>query len=456
MRDITFKRLDIFLGMRIQAPTGTKREKLRPSVRNNALHFLLSNLKFQDHIAKADILSQSKTVRALFQGISEDPSHVVLEILDSLRRSVVLDDTLARKYKSKLLTDWALSQLAYLYEYPEDDAAHEKSLSIKNAVNSFLLYVCTTVDRGVLVEQHGWYPPGTEGFNTEYERIGSEFDSKRSEREPIYTEKVPVRNVTLANFLQGLRPYASPYHLNLMVAIFTAAPELVADYFLKKKNFSFEPRISATWIGYSAFLFSTVQLAPPTFMGDHPPPVTIVLESILPQPLSQKTLTRCLNQKIELVKFFAARLVVIAMQKLERVLTVWHGKHDPRWSSSSSRLLGGFCQRCPELKHAISAFRGLPGGHVIFSEALLRMISMYYEITPQLAMREKFDVSVPLTAALAHHIGEEHGLSSKGFQFLQLDHLLEIARRSPDMVWWHKSGEFRFILVNNCLLSLCR
>ncbi|MCJ1405313.1 hypothetical protein MMC11_008540 [Xylographa trunciseda] len=437
-RDVTFKRLDIFLSMGYQSQSSVKGDKPRPSVRSNALQYVLSNLRFQDHTTKEDILSQLKLVRAVFHSISEDPSVIILDILDSLKKFVVLDSLIGRKYKSRLFSEWNLSQIARLYDYQEAAGIQKSGPTVADVVHDFLLFVCTTIDRGVMLEQNDWYPPGTEVPAKDTYNDPLLLIVEQSDTQEKFTNTVPVRNTTLASFMQGLRPYANSYHRELALAIFRNAPELVADYFFKKKTFLFEPKLSATWIGYSAFLFSSVQLPIPRKIYDWPPPVSIVLENILPQPLNQKVLTRCINQRAEIVTFFAVRLLTAAFQKMERLLALWTARKQEIWTKASSHLLEGFCRRCPELKHVIMASRSISEIHIMLREALLRLMAMYYKITPQLALNEKFDISTMLVDALNQVHQTQGGIMNNSMQSLELDHLLEIARRSPEMSWWHK------------------
>ncbi|MCJ1383857.1 hypothetical protein MMC17_006971 [Xylographa soralifera] len=437
-RDVTFKRLDIFLSIGNQSPSTVNGNKTRTSVRSNALYYVLSNLRFQDQATKEDILNQPKLVRAIFQSISEDPREMIINVLDSLRKSVILDSSLRRKYKSMLLSEWTLSQIVRLYDYQEAARIEEGNTTVADAAHGFLLFVCTTIDHGVLVEQNDWYPPGTETLTKDRDNDSPLLDIEQSDTLDKYTSRVPVRNTTLASFMQGLRPWANSYHRILALAIFNTAPELVADYFFKKKTFSFEPKLSATWIGYSAFLYSSVQLPLPSIRYGWPPPVLIVLESILPQPLNQKILTRCINQKAEIASFFAIRLLIVAFQKIERLLALWTTRQEERWTRAGLHLLAGFCQRCPELKHVIAASRSISEDHIMLREVLLRLIALYYKITPQLALNEKLDISSMLVNALKQTHQPRGGTLDHGMHFLELDHLLEIARRSPDMSWWHK------------------
>ena len=442
-RDTTFKRLETFLNMRSLTRLSVKAGQRKPSVRSNALRFLFANFRYQDRAAKTDILSQMKLSQAIFQGIKDDPLDTILDVFDSVKETVLLDDSLSRTAKSRLLTDQSLVRIAALQDYVEDNATKKELQSVHGSAYSFLIFVCTTLDHGALIAQTGWFPTVSNAKKTDTE------DTNALDYQIRYKEKVPVRNTKLATLLQSLRPFASTFDRKLALAIFAAAPELVADYFFKKKSFSFDPKLSATWIGYSAFLFSVTQL-PISEALSHtraetlPPPVTIVIESILPQPMTQRALTRCLNQKSDLIAFFAVRLMVMAFSKLDAILQDFRSSNrGTKWKKAASALIKLFCQRCPELKHVIAAFRSCHIEKTVLRESLTHLLALYYHVTPHLALDEKFVVSIALMDQLATRTPALDA-STMNMQHLDLDHLLEIAYRSPDMDWFQKSGKFCF------------
>ena len=452
-RDFTFKRLDILLGFRRPSTEGAAHDRRKPSIRYNAVRFLLANLKFQDQAAKSDILSQGKIIRALFKDLREDSTEVITDILDVITRHVVHDESLPKNIKTRFLTDAVLGRIATLYNYEADpEELHENQKPIDKAAHEFLLLVCTTENLGALVTQSGWYPPyadtdslqagdtdGSDYINLGLESFGS------SEK---YHERVPVRNSTLASFLQDLRPYANIMQSELALAIFKAAPELVADYFLKKRTFTLDPKLTPTWLGYSAFVYSTVQLPVPEYYGRRdgyatiPPPAAIVIENILPQPLTQKVLKRCLNQNEKLITFFAVRLLTVALEKLEQVLRMFRssGSHASIWEQASTRLIAEFCRRSPEMKDVIAVFRDVGENDAQQREAIANLMVLLYRVVPQIALEEKFDISLALLNLLNRFDEPTRDREDSNFRFRELGHLLQIAHQSPDMRWWHKPG----------------
>ena len=457
-REFTFKGLARNLGLSRASSGNLEEDRRKPSIRTNSLRYVLANLRFQSAANKSDVLTQRDVISAIFRDLGHDSPDIVSSLLHHLKQYVVLDDALHKGPKARLLTEWTLGRIATLYDY-EQDAQHGLPVQppIHVQAHEFLLLVCTTPDKGVLRARSGWYPPGSDrDTNDEYNDFehpdAIDLGLESVQLSGRLQERLSIRNTTLARFSPFLRPYASALQSQLLIEIFKAAPELVADYFFRKTTFNLDPKLTTTWIGYSAFVFSTVQIPVPKFFGQpegyakRPPPISIVLENIIPQPLNQKILTRCLNHSSSLIAFFAVRLLVMAFQKLQEVLQGFRhaSLHYPLvWEQGSSRLITAFCRRCPRMKDVITVFRRVSSrdGTQMQREAITRLLIMYYRCIPQVALDEKFDVSAALADVLTGLEQKKEAGEDSEMRLLELDHLLSIARHSPDMRWWHKLGE---------------
>lgn len=456
--DVIFKRLETFLTMRNTSITKISDGQLRPSIRTNALRFLFANLRLQDRITKTAILSQARVFRAVFQDIEADPPTVISEILNALKTEVLSDQNVSQITKNRLFTDWTLNRIASLYGFHGyGNSSEHESINVQELAHSFLLHLCTTVDHGILIAPHEFQSQG--GIDVEEESSPVDLSAQVAAQKSRKAR--PIKNTVLASFLQGLRPYANVLQSELSVAIFRAAPELLADYFLKKKSFSFEPKLTATWIGYSMFLLSTILL--PAYEGHfigsdqrRPiplPPVHLIIESILPQPLTQKNLTRCLNQSINLITFLVIRILIAALRKLTKSLELLRiggqidtANNSDLWRKTHSELIIEFCKRCPNVKYVITVFRRCPKDSHLMKEAITHLLAMYYKVLPQSTLEEKFDISLAISGALQDD-QESKEASSKGLNFyaLYINNLLEIAQLSPNMRWWHKSGALLYL-----------
>ncbi|KAI0406175.1 ribosome 60S biogenesis N-terminal-domain-containing protein [Xylaria palmicola] len=455
-RTNTFKSLARNMGLRY---IGDGREDpKRPSVRTNAMRLLLSCLKLLHTEAKRDLLLQKDIVAALMRYLRDDPPFLIYEVLDVLKTSVVQDKKLPKDIKIKILNTHSLTRIASLYGYPEEpgrseDGTDTKHLSVEDAAHGLLLATCTDSAVGICRSEQGYYP---EGVLPDALVLGTEgaghldFGLDSIPWINKFGNEVPVRNKLLAEFIESLRPWSSTKQSELLLAIFRASPELVACYFIHKKAFTFDPKLSATWIGYAALLYSVIQLPIPQFFGwsnsypGAPPPTSVVLDNIVPPPMTQKAVIRCLTNKSRLVSFYAVRLLVLALGKLGRALEMHReASTSPNsiWQEASRRLVDDFYQRIPDMKDVINYYRTLQNEDLLQREAASRLILLYYEFIPQLALKAKFDVSPILLASIRRVEASTESSGDRALSLLELEHLCAIAKYSPSMRWFARTPE---------------
>jgi nucleolar pre-ribosomal-associated protein 1 len=451
-RDITFKRLEIFLTPNKAQSEDNTDDSKKSTLRRNAQRYVLANLRFLPSAAKADFIEQHKIIRAFLEYIRRDSRDVVIDIMKAIDRDIAQDPSVPRNSKTKFFNRWNLERLVTLYGYDKDsDASDSEDFAVANELHRLLLQICTIPEMGVLLPQSGWYPSGLDPDASLTEDDGCidlGLDS------PVYQDKfwetVPVRNGTLSALIQVLRPDSDTLQTELLLTIFKAAPELVADFFTKRIMFTSDPKATPSWLGESAFLFSTVQLPVPTNCGwrektpSLPPPISVVIESILPRPLTQKVMARCLNQNTDVVTLFAVRILTIAFRKLQAVLKVFnldHGRHQQFWDQASSKLVAEFCRRCPSMKDVILTFKRTAKDDLQQQEAVMELLSMFYEVVPSMAFEESFDVTLIMVDVLTQL--EQPGLSTENSEQLVslLQNTLSIANRSASMRWWQQPGE---------------
>ncbi|CAK7221156.1 hypothetical protein SCUCBS95973_004401 [Sporothrix curviconia] len=448
----------------------------RTSVRTNAVRFFLASLTFLHPEAKAELLSQREMVNSLTKTIKDDPPHLVHDILSTLREHVLKDKKLPRSARIKTFNSSTLIRLASLYTYGHDSGSTSASastkitnkLSVSDTAHQLLLHVCTSSSVGVLREQAGYYPQGVEPnagaapppttttttttttCEADDEDLRLDAGLDRIVWMDKFVNEVPVFNFALSDLIPNLRPWSSTRQSELLISIFQAAPELVAWYYVERKNFTFEPKISATWVGYAALLFNTILVDIPAYFGHKstyarvPPPTSVALDNILPRPLSQKTMSRCLTHRSKLIPFFAVRLLVVAMEKLRLALRMHREaaqKHplELLWKQSERRFVDEFCRRCPPMKDVINAYRNAAEDDLLFREAVSRVLRLYYEVVPQVALNAKFDVSLHLFAAIRQADEHQGSAEDKTVKLMELENLLAIAGYSPGMQWFSKA-----------------
>lgn len=456
-RHTTFKRLEVFLTPNKAQLENAEDDSSKSTLRRNAQRYVLANLRFQQASAKNDILEQHKMIRALFEYVRKDSRDIVLDIIRASERDVAQDASLSRQAKTKFFSRWNLERLVTLYGYPEENS---EEMSIPDAVHKVLMTVCTKPELGVLLPESGWYPNGSDPESVPTEDDACiELGLDSAVHVDKYRESVPVRNGTLSYLIQTLRPDVNSSQIQLLVAIFKVAPELIADYFTKKTMFIADPKPTPSWMAESALLFSTVQLRVPANCGwkdklpAMPPPVSVVIENILPRPLTQKILTRCINQNAEIVTLFAVRILTIAFNKLRAVLKIFnadHGSSQTFWNQATDKLVAEFCRRCPAMKDVILLYRRTDKDDLSQQEAVAELLACFYEVVPDIALEELFDVSLVLVDILKR-LGTPDLNSDDSESLLgQLQSALKIAQQSASIRWWQQPGEWLCLILPSC------
>ncbi|KAL2761140.1 hypothetical protein ACRALDRAFT_1078420 [Sodiomyces alcalophilus JCM 7366] len=449
-RDFTFAAFARNLEVRNSTDSGPE-DPTKPSVRTNAIKLLMTCLKFLPGDAKKELLMQKEVVSHLTFLLKDDPPYLIVDMLQTLKKHVLMDDQVAREVKFRTFGIKTLDRLAGLYTYRHDEEAQGRP-SVKDAVHDFLTHACTTPGAGILYTGTGLYPKDAEDGITQDVKDSDDFALERVGWLDKYRDEVPVANFVLNEFIQKTRPWSSLRHSELMVAIFGAAPELVASYFLANSAFSFEPKLSMTWIGYAAFIFNTVQLPIPRYFGNRsryhriPPPTLVLLGNILPAPLKQKDLVRSLSHDSNLISFFAIRILILALQKLREALRMHReaaegASNKSIWEAAARRLLDEFCQRIPDMKEVTKCYKAIPTEeNVLQREAASRLLLLYYEVIPQMALMANYDVSSSLLDALSRlHNNKTSDPQEQALGLMELENLLAIAGYSPGMRWFSKA-----------------
>ncbi|KAK6515259.1 hypothetical protein TWF506_007602 [Arthrobotrys conoides] len=412
----------------------------RPSVRTVFVRFILSFFRHGTHNIKTDIMGLRTFTTPLFKYIRQDTAAVIDEVLTVFRDNIIADQQISRSSKTNYLNDWSLGRLAELCYRDDPINPEAPDRTVADVVLEFLGGVCTTPGNGVCFKDNGWYN-------------GSKSDALEK------TGKQQVNNRILLGLLKSLRPYSNTYHLRLLIAVFTAAPELVAAYFNENTAFTFDPKLTATWIGLSSVLLETIQIPVPEGFGysggdgvpSSPPPVRNTTENILPQQVNRAVLTKCLGFNNNFVRFIAVRILNAAFAKLAAVLDVMGRMAEELidgsvWAKGAYDLVDEFSKKVPEVGVVVSVFNQMKEDASLQREAGSRLLKNYYEYLPSIVGavsagsggKGGFDFG-PAFGRVLVKIGE-----SKGFEALEVKHCLHLAKLLPETKWWAKPAAAKF------------
>ena len=473
--DFTVKELPRNLEVKNAAEKSINEDPARPSVRTMSVRFFLSFLQNGEPSVRNEMLGLRSWITPLFKHLKTDTAPTVCDLLDCMATKVLAEKDIPRATKTNAFNEWILSHIFSLHsrqdpaklpsrnakggggkegedkekEKEKEEEKEEKPLA--SVVYEFLLKACTQKGSGICFPDRGWYPPGN------------------SENGGEWRTPPRVCNRILSAFLPHIKPFADTAQLDLVLQILRNSPELVADHFLSGSSFSFEPKLTSTWIGYCTFLSSVIALPIPNNFGAPgaptlPPPANVVVENIMPKPLSKAVMTKCLTHENRLIAFLATRLLTTAFQKLRAVLDALEmassAIHDPAgtWKKCRFEVTGEFCKRIPDVSVVSSVAAKVGGGGgggggtgaggVLQTEAKMRLLADYYATIPEVALSGKFDINLALTTFLGSEDegkggGEEgESQSQNPMRQLEIGHILKIANEAPDVKWWNKTCKF--------------
>ncbi|KAF3926571.1 hypothetical protein AA313_de0204070 [Arthrobotrys entomopaga] len=412
----------------------------RPSVRTTFVRFILSFFRYGTPRIKTDIMSLRNFTTPLFKHIRQDSAILIEEILTTFKTSILSDGEVSRGSKTNYFNDWSLSRLTELC-YRTDTVEVEGETTVADIALKFLEEACADTGNGICFKQNGWY--------------GNKPDSSLT----VKTGKEAVNNRILLGLVKTLRPHSNTYHLRLLISIFAASPELVAAYFGDATALlSFEPKLTATWIGLSSVMLESILLPVPRNFGynggtgegaPHPPPVKNTVENILPQSVNRTVLTKCFTFNNPFVRFLGVRILNAAFEKLESVLALldtFGGEMVDKsgWEEASYDLIDEFTKRVPDVSVIVTLFNQSVGsGGELMREGVARLMRNYWEVLPSTsstassggAGKGGFDFG-PVFARVLGKIGGD----VKGMERLEVGHTLRLARVLADTRWWSKGS----------------
>ncbi|KAK3825715.1 MAG: ribosome 60S biogenesis N-terminal-domain-containing protein, partial [Benniella sp.] len=436
---------------------------LRPYTRTIYIQFLLAFFIRGDATVKKEVLEMPDLFQAALKDIYNDPFTLIKQVLTVLTNNISQDNDLSRTVKLSFFNTSFLMNLLRLYARTE--AIPGSDQTVAQEVHGFMMALCTTPGVGVCFQDAAWYPPST-------------LKSPSSVEKPSSDSTKHIFNKTLSQLLTHLRPTENIFQQELTVSILTACPELVRPFW-QKMNIQMEPRLSARWLANMTLLHKITEIPVPNLylqhtglFASHPPPVSTMIENILPGPVNRTILSKGLQHSSILVRYFTVVELAAAFQKTEQVIAVMQSAvkaladdeeipivndsmdlddtptdtkaADPpaqKWAAAITLLLAELRRRVPDLQIIISLHNGIQSTaltdtneeertrHHLFNNGILRLIKYYQRFLPQVVSESKFDVGK---------------LIPSNFSTVQagtLIHLLELLLALNDFRWSNKSQD---------------
>ncbi|CAE6338620.1 unnamed protein product [Rhizoctonia solani] len=441
-----------------------------PSVRIALINLILALLPFTLSL---------ELFTALFKGISQDEGVIVKLILEACWEKIWGDVKVPKSLKVKVFGGLGI-YLQPLYDRTDPDATDP--LAPADVVHHFLLALCTKPGTGLCFRSKGWYPRPSENPFEEQRPAGKEGGAEEEDGE--MSTKGTVYNPLLLKLLRTLRPAVDARQHELAVRILNVCPDLVGVYFAKgaaQLGLSLEPRLSTRWITSIGFIAAVVKAEIPvdSFYVDtpshaptgsstskgvyraDPPPLSIIIESIVPNVITRSWLTKGLLTKSvpagesnsaptnpgTLVQHTTIRLITQCLLKLSNVLEAF----PPGWSERTAEIVDAVRKRVPEFGVvagiAQEASKALQKSEdtimdsetrarqLLLAEGSLRLTWLYARVLPGTMAETRFDVGKLLqeTEIEAPEDSQTNGIG--GLRVMCQIHMLRLLGENDQFVW---------------------
>ncbi|KAJ7505347.1 ribosome 60S biogenesis N-terminal-domain-containing protein [Mycena galericulata] len=436
----------------------------KPDIRTLYILFCLSFVDPETPTQlKTMFLEQHRDVFfSIFRGLAQDPFTVIRRVLEICWTGIWLDQKIKRTLKIGLFSEITVAQLLKIY----DRAAAEDSDPERvpaDLAHHFLLAICTRPGIGICFRDRGWYPRK------------SDTESVPDEDEPRSRDKGGrVYNKILGNILKTLKVNEDLRQQELALKIMAACPELVSSFW-SAAGLTLEPRLSSKWIANISFFGSVLSLPIPTesfllsekgvLYQPTPPPLTVVIENILPSVNTKAHLSKGLLQSSGLVQHCTALALCKCLTKYARVLQMFRSveealeedEGDGQWAKMRRDLEREVRHRVPEFQ-VIVAFasaqkegQAVPGKAAphptkvaLLAESAQRLLWMYHSCLPLLVAETRFDVGKLVqnfsgVEGAVSEPGDERDAAARLNTVRQL-HVLRLLSESDQFVWSGKTA----------------
>ncbi|XP_062843477.1 nucleolar pre-ribosomal-associated protein 1 [Trichomycterus rosablanca] len=433
----------------------------RPDVRTAYVQFALSFLMYGDGSSLGHILDTRDFLSGFLNtGLKEDRLSVISLILSTLQTKVVQNSAVSKTQKLRFFTASTLTQIASLYKWngivdattDHTEGVNEQEggkLAVRELVHNFLLEVCCSRKNGI-----SFHDPslGTAG------RTG---------------------NIVLLQFAVSLKQAMEDELVaELLVSILKCNPDILRRYF-KETQFSFAPRMKATWLESITLLKKIYQAQPEVssaVQSQEMIPASRLLSMVqvtsLPPVCNKTFFTQGLNlpgvggqhATLSLLAFILKR----AQKNIEHCLKRSSDSCDTGSLSSMEDFVQLYREALskilPDVMSIVSKWQSLskkkndtvdsksvsvePKGEyqvmsedhgerdpklILFKALLLQVICLYQRVVPHLVTESKFDFSKLLKGIVSAKATNEDVPPVLQYQILQLALELPASKFS----WFH-------------------
>lgn len=402
------------------------KEDLRIDMRASFISFYLSFISNSSVVVRRDLIAQKKIISSWFKFIDYDNADTIAIMIGVLEKSVLREPSFLKSTKINLFNDWTIVNMARLLS--RSDKPSGQDVEVGTIVFNFLNFLTSDLAYGIKFNDRQWYLPSMTQDDSE--------------------DGTKVNNHVLLTLLKSMKPWEHIQRQDLVLSILEHSPELVSHYFKQEYPVSLDPKLSVFWISNILFFSRVIQIPIPndllTSNSLQPPKTEVIIEHILPQPLTKQALSKSLIHPTLFIKYNACQILIFAFKKLEAFIQVYKANG---WANSCYLLLEEMVNRLPEIRTLLNAITTVEkfDERKLLKTIFIKTISLYSQLLPELLVREKITLPANLTSSM-----EKAELDS--LELVDLKNVLEVQAKLGGIgKWWIKPNDLPYSLFTTLL-----
>ncbi|KAG0699762.1 hypothetical protein DFH29DRAFT_990668 [Suillus ampliporus] len=420
----------------------------------------LSHMRRKGKGNTEDVLARPATrdmFLSIFKGLSQDSYPVIRRVLEVCWVGLWSDPKVKRTVKIGLFTEVTIGHLLKLYERAVAENADDDHIPA-DLVHHFLLAICTRPGLGICFKDRGWYPRDTDADVVDEPQKGGK-----------------IYNKILSNVLKSLKVNEDARQQELASKILVACPELVAGYW-PAVGLTLEPRLSSKWIANIAFFGLVISQPVPvssflipgnSIYQPDPPPLSIILENILPSVSTKAHFSKGLQATSHLVQHCTALALARCLTKLSCVFRALQDVESAleedetgQWTRRHREVEREARRRVPEFQVVVAFSQmKMDGAEVklaLLGESAQRLLWLYHLCFPQMVAEARFDVGKLLQGLVdaSQDVVREAG-NVWGLHGLKQLHVLRLLQESDQFTWSGKVANSSNTYLHALLRMFC-
>ncbi|KAG2124689.1 ribosome 60S biogenesis N-terminal-domain-containing protein [Suillus clintonianus] len=431
----------------------------RPDIRTYYVFFILSFIDSEtSSLVKSTFLEQQRDIfLSIFKGLSQDSYLVVRKVLEVCWVGLWSDPKVKRTAKIGLFAEITIGHLLKLYERAGAENADGDHIPA-DLVHHFLLAICTRPGLGICFKERGWYPRDTDADVVDEPKKGGK-----------------IYNKILSNILKSLKVNEDARQQELALKILAACPELVAGYW-PAVGLTLEPRLSSKWIANIAFFGLVISQPVPvssflipgnSIYQPDPPPLSTILESILPSVSTKMHFSKGLQSTSHLVQHCTALALARCLTKLSCVFRALQDVESAleedetgQWTRRHREVEREARRRVPEFQVVVAFSQMKVDARevklALLGESAQRLLWLYHLCFPQMVAEARFDVGKLLQGLVdaSQDTVREAG-SVCGLHGLKQLHVLRLLQESDQFTWSGKVANSSNTYLHALLKIFC-